>query len=135
MVARGDIQKVNIDFGELYAPTVAVSSIRLLAALACEQDLSSRHFDADQAFVQSELEEEVFMQLPQGCGKLSGKVVKPCRSLYGLRQASRQWHNHLAERLRSLGFTQCLADACVFRVMGNNKVSLHWRYMSLTRSQ
>ena len=118
------MQKANIDFGELYAPTVAVSSIRLLAALACEQDLSLRHFDVDQAFVQSELEEEVFMQLPQGCGRLSGKIVKLSKSLYGLRQASRQWHNHLAERLRSLGFTQCLADACVFRLMVNNKVSI-----------
>ena len=84
------MQKANLDFGELYAPRVAVSSILFLVALACEQDLSLRHFDVDQAFVQSDLEEEALMQLPQGCGKLSGKVVKLSRSLYGVRQASRR---------------------------------------------
>ena len=90
LVARGDMQRADIDFEELYAPTVAASSVRLLTAFACEQDLSLRHFDIEQAFVQSGLEGNVFMRLPQGCGNLSGKVIRLRRSLYGLRQASRQ---------------------------------------------
>jgi len=80
LVARGDMQRANVDFGELYSPTVAVSSVRLLAAMACEQDLALRHFDIEQAFVQSELEEDVFMRLPPGCGSLSGKIVRLCYS-------------------------------------------------------
>ena len=62
----GDRQKALIDFEELFAPTVVVSSVRLLTALACEQNLDSCHFDIEQAFVQSELDEDVFMRLPQG---------------------------------------------------------------------
>ena len=89
------MQKADIDFGELYSPTVAVSSVRLLVAVACENDLSIRHFDVEQAFVQSELDEDVFMKLPEGCGRLSGKIVKLGKSLYGLRQASRKWHGRL----------------------------------------
>ena len=111
------MQRADIDFEELYAPTVAASSVRLLSAFACEQDLSLRQFDIEQAFVQSELEENVFMRLPQGCGNLSGKVIRLRRSLYGLRQASRHWHQHLAKCLKNLGFDQCLADTCVFRLM------------------
>ncbi|CAB1117620.1 unnamed protein product [Ectocarpus sp. CCAP 1310/34] len=62
---------MEADCGETYAPTVAVSSVRLLAAMACGQNLS-RHFDIKQAFVQSDLDEDVFMRLPEGCGlKLS----------------------------------------------------------------
>ncbi|CAB1115707.1 unnamed protein product [Ectocarpus sp. CCAP 1310/34] len=76
LVARGDMQRASIDFGELFAPTVSVSSVRLLAALACEQNLDLCHFDIQQAFVQSELEEDVFMRLPQGCGWLSGLFVE-----------------------------------------------------------
>ena len=64
-------------------------SIRLLAAPACELDLDLCHFDAKQAFVQSDLDEVVYIRLPPGCGALSGKVVRLRRSLYGLKQASR----------------------------------------------
>ena len=72
LVARGDMQREYIDFGELYAPTVSVSCVRMLAALACELNLDLCHFDIEQAFVRSELEEDVYMRLPQGCGALSG---------------------------------------------------------------
>ena len=122
LVARGDMQKADIDFAELYSPTVAVSSVRLLVAVACEYDLCIRHFDVEQAFVQSELEEDVFMRLPQGCGSLSGKIVKLGKSLYGLRQASRKWHGRLTECMLDLGFVQCLADMCVFRLIENGRV-------------
>ena len=50
------------------------------------------HFDVDQAFVRADLKENVFMALPEGCGALSGKIVKLNKSFYGLRQASRQWY-------------------------------------------
>ena len=82
------------------------------------------HFDAEQAFVQSTLDEELYLRLPQGCGALSGKVVKLARSLYGLKQASRTWHNHLVRAMRCLGFEHCAADACVMRSVENGTVSM-----------
>ncbi|CAB1097173.1 unnamed protein product [Ectocarpus sp. CCAP 1310/34] len=117
------MQRVHVDCGETYAPTVvAISSVRLLAAMACEQNLSLRHFDIKQAFVQSDLGEDVFMRLPEGCGRLSGMIVKLNKSLYGLKQASRQWHSHLARCLICLGFIQCLADTFVFRLIEEGRV-------------
>ena len=113
---------MSIDFGELFAPTVAVSSVRLLTAMACELDLDLCHFDIEQAFVQSDLEENVYMRLPQGCGRMSGKIVRPNKTLYGLKQASRQWHAHLIRCLLTFGFVQCLAGACVFRLMEVGRV-------------
>ncbi|CAB1120479.1 unnamed protein product [Ectocarpus sp. CCAP 1310/34] len=53
---------------------------------------------------------------------LSGLIVKLCKSLYGLKQASRHWHAHLTRCLLLLGFLQCLADACVFRLMEEGRV-------------
>ena len=79
------MQREYIDFGDLYAPTVASSSVCLLAALACEHDLELCHFDIDQALVRADLAENVYMQLPEGCGSLSGKVAKLSKSHYGLR--------------------------------------------------
>ena len=75
LVARGGEQRMKIDFGELFAPAVAVSSVWLLTAVACELDLDLCHFNIEQAFVQSDLWENVYMCLPQGCGRMSGKIV------------------------------------------------------------
>ena len=63
LVARGDQQRANIHFGELFAPTVAVPCVRLLAAKECELSLDLCHFDVEQAFVQSPLGEDVYMRL------------------------------------------------------------------------
>ena len=82
------------------------------------------HFDVEQAFVQSKLDEDVFLRLPRGCGRLSGRVMRLHKSLYGLKQASRSWHAHLTTCLKTLGFQQCLADACVFRLVEEGRVAI-----------
>ena len=94
LVARGFKQREGVDFSETFTPTVSSSCVRLLSAIACKRDLNICHFDVDQAFVQSDLE-DVFLRLPKGCGDLSGKVVRLIKRLYGLKQASRTWHAHL----------------------------------------
>ena len=124
LVARGFKQREGIDFGETFAPTVSGSCVRLLSAIACELDLDVCHFDVEQAFVQSKLDEDVFLRLPRGCGRLSGKVVRLNKSLYGLKQASRSWHAHLTTCLNTLGFQQCLADACVFRLVEEGRIAI-----------
>ena len=124
LVARGFSQREGVDYLETFSPCPCVPSIRLLTAIACELGLDLCHFDAEQAFVQSTLNEEVYLRLPQGCGALSGKVVKLARSLYGLKQASRTRHNHLVRAMRCLGFEQCAADACVMRLVENGTVSM-----------
>ena len=117
LVARGFKQREGVDFRETFAPTVSSSCVRLLSAIACELDLDVCHFDVEQAFVQSKLDEDAFLRLPRGCGCLSGKVVRMNKSLYGLKQASQSWHAHLTTCLKTLGFQQCLADAYVFRLV------------------
>ena len=83
------MQREFVDFADLHAPIFATSSVFLLAAFANEYDLELCHFDVDQAFVRADPKEDVFMRCRKG-GALSGKIVKLNKSLYGLRQASRQ---------------------------------------------
>ena len=82
------------------------------------------HFDAEQAFVQSELEEEIYMKLPPTCGSESGTVVRLNRSLYGLKQASRAWNTLLGRARRMHDFERCLTDPCVFRRMNGERVQM-----------
>ena len=98
--------------------------MRLLSAIACELDLDMCHFDVEQAFAQSKLDEDVFLRLPKGCDRLSGKIVQLNKSLYGLKQASRSWHARLTSCLKTLGFQQCLTDTCVFRLVDEGRVEI-----------
>ena len=104
--ARGFKQREGGDFSEMFAPTVSSSCVRLLSAVAYECDLGLCHFDVDQAFVQSDLEEDVFLQLPEEYGDHSGTVVWLSKKLYGLKQASRTRHAHLTTCLKIQGFEQ-----------------------------
>ena len=74
-VARGDMRRYFVDFADLYAPIVATSSVRLLAAVANEYDLELCHFDVDQAFFRADPKEDVFMRLLERCG---GATWKNC---------------------------------------------------------
>ena len=124
LVARGFKQREGGDFGETFAPTVSSSCVRLPSAIACEYDLDLCHFDVDQAFVQSDLEKDVFLRLPKRCGDLSGNVVWLNKSLYGLKQVSRTWHAHLTTCLKRLGFEQCMAYVCVFRLIEDGRMTI-----------
>ena len=90
------------------------SCVRLLSENACECDKDICHFDVDQAFVQSDFEEDGFLRLPKGCGDLSGKVVRLNKRLYGLKQASR----------KRLSFEQCVTDICIFRLIEDTRVAI-----------
>ena len=96
LVAKGFKQKYGVDYLETFSPTANAASMRLLVALACKYNLELLHWDIEQAFVQSELDHEVFMKLPPGCGSMSGKVVRLNKSLYGLKQASRTFHKKIS---------------------------------------
>ena len=65
LVARGFNQREGIYFGETFAPTVSSFCAHLLIAIACELDLDVCHFDVEQAFVQSKLDEDVFFAYPE----------------------------------------------------------------------
>ena len=108
LVALGFKQREGIDFSEIFPPTVFRACVRLLTAIACILDSDLCHFDVQQAFVQANLAEDVFMRMPQGRGSLSGKGMQLNKSIYGLKQASRSWHTHLTACLTKLGFQRAL---------------------------
>ena len=64
LVARGFKQREGIYFGETFAPTVSSSCVRLLSVSACKLDLDACDFDTEQAFVQSKIDGDVFLRLP-----------------------------------------------------------------------
>ena len=123
LVARGFSQVHTVGYSETYALTPAASSVKLLVAIAVKNDWELRQLDVKQAFIQADLDFNVFMKLPDGCGDKSGKVVKLNKSVYGLKQAGRRWAIHLGGVIvRKIGMEQCKADPCVFRLIKDGVV-------------
>ena len=85
--------------------------------MACKLDKDLRHLDVDQAFIQSELDTDIYLRLPPSCGSVSGKVVILNKALCGLKQSGRAWYQLLPSTLMECGFEQCLVGPCVFRLM------------------
>lgn len=114
LVAKGFRQKYGIDYFEVYAPVVRYETIRILVSYAAYSGMSLRHFDVETAFLNGDLEEELFLKFPAGCGDLTDKIVKLKKSIYGLKQSGRMWNLKIASLLINLGFKQSQADQCLF---------------------
>lgn len=114
LVARGFDQVAGIDYVETFAPTTRYDTIRVLLALAVSKNLKILQFDIKTAFLHGNLNEEVYMEVPEGVIESRNLVCRLKKALYGLKQASRCWNLKLDHFLQDLGFQQCQADRCVY---------------------
>lgn len=114
LVAKGCSQREGIDFVETYSPVVRYSSIRLLIAMAVKYDLKIEQMDVVTAFLHGDVKETIYMKQPEAYSDGSNKVCLLIKSLYGLKQASRQWNIKLNEVLLRAGYKRCIKDACIY---------------------
>lgn len=117
LCVHGGRQKDGIDFFETYAPVVSWTTVRFLFILASLKGIESRQIDYVQSFPQSDLTEEVFMQLPAGFKPPDDSqqyVLTLEKNLYGLKQDANNWFEHLKTGLLYRGFTQSKVDPCLF---------------------
>src|SRR6185312_2692389 len=94
LVAKGYVQQPGIDFDEVFAPVARIESVRLLLALAAQEGWPVHHMDVKSAYLNGELQEEVYVRQPPGfvVEGQEDKVLRLDRALYGLRQAPRAWN-------------------------------------------
>jgi hypothetical protein len=116
LVAKGFHQKQGVDFSETFAPVAKYQSIRAVLALAAAQGYPVHQMDVKTAFLNGELEEEIYMQQPEGTVAAGQEhlVWRLCKSLYGLKQAPRMWYKKLDEYLQELAFHRSEADHSVY---------------------
>ncbi|KAG9509473.1 hypothetical protein GZH46_02007, partial [Fragariocoptes setiger] len=110
LVARGFSQQEGVDYHETFAPAAHMTSVRLLFAYAAAKQLVWEQFDVKTAFLHGDLEEEVFMEQPEGFVVDENKVCKLKRSLYGLKQAPRMWNIKFRSFLTQLKLIQSKYD-------------------------
>ena len=116
LVVKGYRQKEGLDYFDTYSPVTRITSIRMLIALAAVHDLKIHQIDLKIAFLNGELEEEIYMEQPEGF-IVPGKEKKVCRlvkSLYGLKQILKQWHAKFDQIMLANGFKINECDKCVY---------------------
>lgn len=91
-----------------------MSTVRILITLAANKHWDLHQLDVNTAFLHGTLKEEVYMQVPEGLPNPRNYVCRLKKSIYGLKQASREWHAKLVEELLCQDFLQSKNDYNLF---------------------
>lgn len=113
LVARGFTQRRGFDYEDTYSPVAKLTTLRAVLAVANFGDMHLHQLDVKTAFLNGTLKQDIYMRLPDefGAGDLVAKLQK---SLYGLKQASREWNKRFQDFIVNLGFRQSQADSCLY---------------------
>ena len=116
LVAKGFHQQAGFDFTETFSPIVKPSTIRDVFTIALSRNWAIKQLDVNNVFLKGDLQEEVFMQQPQGFidEQNPNLVCRLDKALYGLKQAPRAWFEKLHQVLLSFGFVSAKSDQSPF---------------------
>lgn len=114
IVAKGLTQQEGIDYMDTFSLVAKMSSVHALLALVATNGWFLHQMDINNAFLHGDLVEEIYMKALEGYAIPPGKVLKLNRSLYGIKQTSRQWYRKLLDALLAWGFTLAPSDYSMF---------------------
>jgi transposase InsO family protein len=109
--ARGDLQRNGLQ--DTYAATLFAKTFRAMMAIAAYFGLEAYQWDIQNAFVNADMDEEVFVEFPDGF-KQQNRAILLQKALYGLRRSPRLWQKDFVATLAALGLKQASEDSCVF---------------------
>lgn len=112
LVAKGYAQRQGIDYNEVFAPVARWDTIRMILSIATQKEWIVYQLDVKSAFLHGELKEDVYVEQPLGF--IRHKVYKLKKTLYGLRQASREWYSKIEAYFIKEGFQKCDYEHTLF---------------------
>nr|GEU98665.1 retrotransposon protein, putative, Ty1-copia subclass [Tanacetum cinerariifolium] len=120
LVAKDYTQTLGIDYEETFSPVANIRAIGILIAIVAYYDYEIWQMVVKTAFLNGYLNEEVYMEQPEGFvnPKYPNRLK---RSIYGLKQASRQWNKRFDDEIKKFSFTQNRDEPCIYlKASGRN---------------
>lgn len=141
LVAQGFSQRFGVDYEKTFAPVARLETVRLMMAIAVEMDLEIHQVDINTAYLNGNLDEQIYMRIPRllkecliklahdkdedpvivenakemlECLEAGGDTCLLKKSLYGLKQAGRQWNIRFDKKLKDMGLEQSLNEPCLY---------------------
>ena len=115
LTPKGFRQKEGQDYFEVYARTGMYKSMRIGLSLAAKWDYEVDQLDVPTAFLNADVDEDIFMEVPEGFREgREDMVCKVHKSLYGLKQAPRNWYLLVSGFLKENGYRPTVSDPCLF---------------------
>jgi len=120
LVAKGYTQKEGLDYTDTFSPVAKMATIKMLLKISASKKWFLTQLDVSNAFLNGDLEEDIYMRLPEGYADSKGDqlpknaVLRLKKSIYGLKQASRQWFLKFSNCLLDLGFIKGHGDHTLF---------------------
>ena len=115
LVAKGFTQTFGIDYLQTFALVAKLNTIKALLSMAINLDWPLQQLDVKNAFLNSDIEEEVYMHSPLGFeGGFQSRVCKLKKSLYGLKQSPRAWFENFTRSIKDQGYAQAQIDHTMF---------------------
>lgn len=126
-VVRGFDQREGIDFHETFAPTARFASLMIIFAIAVKKGWPLRGFDVVSAYPHSPIDEEIYIEPPDGfpCST-TGKVLLLRRALYRTKQAARCWWKFFSKVLTGMGCAFCVGDQSLYVLRYKSDVAILW---------
>jgi hypothetical protein len=116
LVIQGQHQRYGLDYFETASPTVDLGAVKALVVWSLAQGREMFQYDIKNAFLQSKIDVEMYLEIPEGYTSVHGKAGawKVMSSIYGCKQAPLLWHLHLRKVLRDRGYTPFKGDSCLY---------------------
>ena len=129
LVAQGFTQWPSMDYFDVTSPVVKLDSLQLILAIAIQKGWEIEMMDIKGAYLNSTLDEEIYMHQPDSFNDKSGCMLKLHQAIYSLKQSGHSWYKKLTTVLFNDRFTWSHADDCVFYKKMGDRLSIITIYM------
>jgi hypothetical protein len=114
LAAQEFSQPAGIDYIETFSPVVNLSTLRTVLAIAAKRNMHMHSAYIETAFFNANLQEDIYMRQPRGAEDETPRVMRLLKSIYGLKQAMREWYKLFHQTLSSLGLKRATSDTSFY---------------------